>query len=489
MERKSIVKNYIYNLFYQIIILILPLITTPYISRTLGAEAIGIYSFTYSVATYFILFGSLGVSWYGQREVAYLQNDIEKRSKLFFEIVLMRFIMMIISVSLFYIFYVNGTEYNLYYAILLIEMFSTILDISWFFMGMEDFKKTVTRNLIVKIIFVTLIFTIVKNPSDLPKYFLIITLSNLIGNLSLWCYLPRYIQKIKIKELNIFKHIKPTIVLFIPQIAIQIYTVLDKTMIGYIIDNKSEVGYYEQGQKIVKMLLVVVTSLGTVMLPRMANSYANNEKEVFKNSLYNSIRFVYLLAFPIMAGVLLVAETFVPFFLGPGYEKVIILVQIIVPIILFIGLTNVIGMQYFITTKQSKKLTLSVTIGAVTNFLLNIVLIKNYASVGASIATVIAEGMVFIVQMYMIRKEFNIWAIIKLSKNPIISTFVMCLIAYCISNLFDERLIGMCVEIFVGIIIYFITLFILKDDFLKQLLEKVAVKIKFVDKLVKYNWK
>ncbi len=489
MERKSIVKNYIYNLFYQIIILILPLITTPYISRTLGAEAIGIYSFTYSVATYFILFGSLGVSWYGQREIAYLQNDIEKRSKLFFEIVLMRFIMMIISVTLFYVFYVNGTEYNIYYAILLIEMFSTILDISWFFMGMEEFKKTVIRNLIVKVLFVTLIFTIVKTPSDLPKYFLIVTLSNLIGNLSLWCYLPKYIQKTKIKELNIFKHIKPTIVLFVPQIAIQIYTVLDKTMLGYVIDNKSEVGYYEQGQKIVKMLLVIVTSLGTVMLPRMANSYANNEKEVFKNSLYNSIRFVYLLAFPIMAGVLLVADTFVPFFLGPGYEKVIILVQIIVPIILFIGLTNVIGMQYFITTKQSKKLTLSVTIGAVINFLLNIVLIKNYASVGASIATVIAEGMVFIVQMYMIRKEFNIWAIIKLSKNPIISTFVMCLIAYGISNLFDERLIGMCVEIFVGIIIYFITLFILKDDFLKQLLEKVAVKIKFVDKLVKYNWK
>lgn len=489
MEKKSIVKNYMYNLSYQIITLILPLITTPYISRALGAESIGIYSFTYSIVTYFILFGSLGVSWYGQREIAYLQNDKEKRSKLFFEIVIMRFLMMIVSMILFYMFYVNGTQYNLYYAILMIEMFSIILDISWFFMGIEDFKKTVIRNLVVKAIFVTLIFALVKSPADLPKYFLIITLSNLIGNLSLWLYMPKYLTKIKFNELNIFKHFKSTIVLFIPQIAIQIYTVLDKTMIGYIIADKREVGYYEQAQKIVKMLLVVVTSLSTVMMPRMANSHANKEDDVFKGALYNSIKFVYLLAFPIMVGIILVSNVFVPFFLGEGYEKVILLVKVIVPIILFIGLTNVIGMQYFVTTKKSKKLTISVLMGAIINFLLNIVLIKNFASLGASIATVIAEGTVVAVQMYMIRKEFNLWDIIKWSKNAIISSIVMFVIAYLIGTLFVNQLIGMGIQIIVGIIIYFLMLILLKDAFLKQLLEKLATKIMFLERFIKFVWK
>ena len=489
MEKKSIFKNYIYNLSYQIITLILPLITTPYVSRALGAESIGIYSFTYSIVTYFILFGSLGVSWYGQREIAYLQDDKEKRTKLFFEIVIMRFLMMIISMVLFYVFYVNGTQYNLYYAILLIEMFSTILDISWFFMGLEDFKKTVIRNLVVKAIFITLIFTLVKSPADLPKYFLIITLSNLIGNLSLWFYMPKYLTKIKFNELRIFRHLKSTIFLFIPQIAIQIYTVLDKTMIGYIIDDKREVGYYEQAQKIVKMLLVVVTSLSTVMMPRMANSYANKEEDVFKGALYNSIKFVYLLAFPIMAGIVLVSDVFVPFFLGDGYEKVILLVKVIVPIILFIGLTNVIGMQYFVTTKKSKKLTLSVSIGAIINFLLNIVLIKNFASLGASIATVIAEGTVFVVQMYMIRKEFNLFDIIKWSKNPIIASILMFILAYLVGALFKNQLIGMCVEVIFGIAIYFLILILLKDPFLKQLLEKVSTKIKFLDRFISFAWK
>lgn len=489
MEKKSIVKNYLYNLSYQIITLILPLITTPYIARALGAESIGIYSFTYSIATYFILFGSLGVSWYGQREIAYLQNDKEKRSKLFFEIVIMRFLMMTVSMILFYAFYVNGTQYNLYYAILMIEMFSTILDISWFFMGLEDFKKTVIRNLVVKAIFVTLIFALVKSPADLPKYFLIITLSNLIGNLSLWLYMPKYLTKTKFNELKIFRHFKSTIVLFIPQIAIQIYTVLDKTMIGYIIADKREVGYYEQAQKIVKMLLVVVTSLSTVMMPRMANSYANKEEDVFKGALYNSIKFVYLLAFPIMAGIILVSNVFVPFFLGEGYEEVILLVKVIVPIILFIGLTNVIGMQYFVTTKKSKKLTLSVVMGAIINFLLNIVLIKNFASLGASIATVIAEGTVFAVQMYMIRKEFNLWDIIKWSKNAIISSIVMFVVAYLVGTLFANQLIGMGIQIIVGIIIYFLMLILLKDAFLKQLLEKLATKITFLDRFIKFIWK
>lgn len=195
MKQKSISKNYLYNLFYQILVIVMPLITTPYLSRVLGAEAIGVYSYTLSIATYFILFGTLGVSLYGQREIAYVQDDEKKRSIVFWEIVLLKTITMTISILIFWFTYGMYGEYKIYYRILIIELISQCIDISWFFQGIEEFKKTVIRNSIVKLIFAVCIFIFVKSPNDLIKYIVIIAGANLFGNLSLWMYVPKYIKK------------------------------------------------------------------------------------------------------------------------------------------------------------------------------------------------------------------------------------------------------------------------------------------------------
>lgn len=158
MEQKSISRNYFYNLFYQVLTIVLPLITTPYLSRVLGAEPIGIYSYTLSIATYFVLFGSLGVALYGQREIAYLQDNKTKRSITFWEILIMKTITMTVSIITFGLTFARSGQYAVYYRILMIELFSQMIDISWFFQGMEEFKKTVTRNSIVKLLFVICIF-------------------------------------------------------------------------------------------------------------------------------------------------------------------------------------------------------------------------------------------------------------------------------------------------------------------------------------------
>ena len=198
MSKKSISKNYFYNLFYQILVIVMPLITTPYLSRVLGAESIGIYSYTLSIATYFILFGTLGISMYGQREIAYVQDDEKKRSIVFWEIVLLKAITMTISMLIFWFTYGMYGEYKIYYRILIIELISQCIDISWFFQGIEEFKKTVIRNSIVKLIFAVCIFIFVKSPNDLIKYIVIIAGANLFGNLSLWMYVPKYIKKIEL---------------------------------------------------------------------------------------------------------------------------------------------------------------------------------------------------------------------------------------------------------------------------------------------------
>lgn len=476
--KKSIAKNYIYNLTYQILIVILPLITTPYISRVLGAENIGIYSYTVSITTYFILLGSLGIAMYGQREIAYLQEKPEQYTKTFWEIVIVRFITMSISMLVFYFTFVQGNQYQIYYAILLLELLADCIDISWFFQGLEEFKKTVIRNILVKIISIVCIFIFVKSPDDLAKYIWIYALSILIGNASLWAYLPKFLKKIKIKELNIIKHIKPTIGLFIPQIATKIYTVLDKVMIGTIITNKAEVGYYEQSQNIVKMLLTIVTSLGTVMVSRMANTFINGEKEKLKDYMKRSFNFVYLIAFPMMFGIMAVSKFFVPIFFGDGYEKVSLLLNIISPILLAIGLSNVIGTQYLLQTKRQKEFTVSVVVGAIVNFTINMLLIRRYASIGAAIGTVIAESCVTIIQFIYIKKEFKIGDILKLSIKYIISSLIMFVVCILIGIAVNKGIVTIILQIAIGGLLYGVCLLILKDEFVYSIIGKIKEKFK-----------
>lgn len=481
MTKNSIAKNYIYNVMYQILVMLIPLITTPYLSRVLGAFNIGIYSYTISITTYFILFGSLGVAMYGQREIAYVQDDIHKRSKTFFEIFLMRLISLGISLLLFYFtFCING-EYQMYYKILILEIIANAIDISWYFQGMEEFKKTVMRNIIVKLISVLCIFIFVKNSSDLNRYFIIYVFSTFFGNLSLWFYLPKYIVKVKLKDIKMIKHLKPAIILFVPQIATQVYVVLDKTMIGLFVSNKSEVGYYEQAQKIVKLLMSLATSLGIVMMPRIASTYANGYKDKIKEYMEKSFSFILMLAFPLMFGIISISKHFVPIFFGNGYDKVVPLMCIMSPIIVIIGLSNVIGTQYLLPTKQQTKFTISVCVGAIANLILNIVLIKRYASIGASIATIIAEIAVTTVQFILVRKEIKFTNVLKLSYKYIFASIIMFICSIILGNFITDDLLSIIVQVIVSVSIYFFLLIIIKDKLILEAIYKMNLKFKKVN--------
>jgi len=476
--KKSVVKNYIYNLFYQVLAIIIPVITTPYLSRVLGAENIGIYSYTISITTYFILFGSLGIALYGKREIAYVQDNISKRSKTFYEIFITRCITLGFSLLIFYLTFCLNGQYNIYYKILILEIIANVIDISWYFQGIEEFKKTVIRNMLIKIISVICIFIFVKTASDLNKYFIIYVLSTFLGNLSLWVYIPKSIEKINIKKIQITKHIKPAIMMFIPQIATQIYTVLDKTMIGAIISDKSEVGYYEQAQKIIKLLMTIATSLGIVMMPRIAATYATGNKEKIKEYMNKSFAFIMMLSFPLMLGIISIAYSFVPVFYGNGYDKVAPLLCIISPIIVLIGLSNVMGTQYLLPTKQQNKYTISVVIGAIVNFIFNLILIKHFASIGASIATVIAEFAVTLTQFVLIRKEIKIKDVIKITYKYIIASIVMFIFSTMIGYFIDNNLLSIIIQCSISIFIYFSLLIILKDELIMKLMKKCIKTIK-----------
>lgn len=495
MAKKSITKNYIYNMVYQVLILILPLITTPYLSRVIGAEGIGIYSYTYAIVTYFILFGSLGVALYGQREIAYAQENPEKRKKTFIEIIIFRFITIFIATIFYYFLFVNGKEYQLYYTILILELIAAAFDISWFFQGLEEFKKTVTRNVLVRICSVTLVFILVKTKEDLGKFTLIYSLADLIGNISLWLYLPKYLKGIKVTNINVKQHLPHIIMLFIPQIANQIYKILDTTMIGWLVTDKTETGYYEQGHKVIRLLLTIVNSLGVVMIPRMANAFANNDKKQINAYMKMSFNFTFFLSFPIMFGIASIAREFVPIFFGRGYDKVTYLIYLLNPMVLLMGVANVIGTQYLLPTKKQKEYTFSVTIGVIVNFILNYILITLYQSIGAAIATVLSQLVVDILQYKHIKNDISLKTLKELCYKYLVASltmFVLCLGVKFILNIslisnavfnFAESLsmsgqylfnmISIVAQIGIGALTYIIMLIILKDDYVYIFINKI----------------
>lgn len=465
--KKSVKKNYIFNVIYQVILIILPIITVPYISRTLGSYGNGVYGYTISVVSYFILLGSAGISLYGQREIAYYQNDRKNKSKIFWELFIIKCVITLISCLLFGFIFCINRFYSLYYRILLLEFLSNILDISWLYQGEEKFKTIVIKNGLVKLMSIICIFLFVRSENDTWIYLLIYVLSNLFGNLSLWVSLKDDID-FKFKGLNFKRHLKPILLLFIPQIAVQIYTILDKTMIGFITHDMNEVGFYDQAQKVVKLLLTVITSMGTVMLPRIASCFSENKKDTINTYMQKTFKFVFLTAFPMIAGIILVSNRFVPLFFGEGYDKVKILMPILSLIILSIGLSNVIGVQFLLPTKRQKEYTLSIVAGALTNLILNIILIYYYQSIGACIATVLAELAVTCTQFYFVRKDFNIKDILKCSYKYLLYSIIMFACVYPLNYLNLNDKITIVLQIGVGMLIYGICLLATKDEHIEM---------------------
>lgn len=463
---------------YQVLILILPIVTTPYISRVLGAEKVGIYSFTISIVTYFSLFGTLGVSLYGQREIAYARENKSKRKKTFFEIIFFRFITMSLSIAVYFFVFARNNEYQEYYQILLLYLLAAAFDISWFFQGMEEFKKTVTRNVIVRIISVCCIFLFVKTQEDLSKYLLIYSLADFLGNLSLWIYLPKYFKGVEIKHLNIRRHMIPIVLLFIPQIAIKLYNIVDRTMIGYMIAEKSELGNYEEAYKLINVLFTVVSSLSIVMVPRIASVFASGDKKKLNDYIIKSFRFTFFLAFPMMMGIITISKEFVPIFLGEGYDKVAIIIDILAPMLVLCGITNVIGTQYLLPTKRQKEYTLSILGGLIVNIVLNLVAISFYGAIGAAVATTISQLVVACVQIYYVKREISIKRVLKSGKKYGIVSVVMLVFCIGIGMIVPNGIASVIAKVMVGVVVYFFMLIALGDKYVYEIRDMVIRKLK-----------
>lgn len=448
----KVLKNYFLNSSYQLLVVILPIITIPYISRILGPEGIGINAFTYTIIQYFILAGNIGITTYGNREIAYHQGNKEKRSQLFWEIAFLRFITVGLSLSTFAVFLYLQEANLIIYLLQGIALFASAFDISWYFMGVEKFSRTVGRNFLVSILSVVCIFLFIKQPSDLPIYVMIVTGSTLIGNLSLWPYLRQEISR-PTKKMEIKRHLRPTLQLFLPQVAIQVYAVANKNMIG-IFDSITAVGYFNQSNSIILAITPFVTSLGTVMLPRVSNMFASGDTKSAKAALAKSFDVMSGLATPLMFGIMGISINFAPFFFGKDFQVVGLLMMIQAPIILFMAWSNVIGVQYLLPFNRLRPFTVSVTIGAILNVLLNFILIPLYGVHGSMFATLIAEMAVAIYQLYVVRQEFDVWSMLFNSWKYFLAGFLMFGVIYYLNTHWSMNITSLLLQVVIGAIIY-----------------------------------
>ena len=480
MKEKSIKKNFAFNLVYQILILIAPLIVTPYVSRVLGVDGIGEYSYANSMVSYFLLFAVLGTGTYGQRAIGYTQKNKEDRSRAFWEVFTIRILTGGITLGAYAIYlfvFVSGPSFVIY-AILALNIVNVILDVSWFMQGMEEFGKTATSSIIFRILNIVCVFLFVKEANDLWKYVLITVGSIVLGNLSIWFFLPRNLCKIK--GVKPFRDLKSILQLFLPTIATQIYLVLDKSMIGWLSDGYVENGYYEQADKIIKMALTVVTALGIVMIPRIARTYKEGDKEQVKYYIYKSYQYVWMMSIPIMFGLIAVSSVFVPVFFGDGYDKCNIIIPILSVLTIFIGLSNVTGFQFFVSTGKQNVLTFTVIIGAIVNVLLNAILIPFFASVGAAIASVIAELSVTMTGLIYVRRKhfYSLKPILTCSWKYWIAGIIMFGIIFAIKYFVPVTVWALVVLVVVGVVAYFLMLLLLRDKMLFEFLSKFLIALK-----------
>lgn len=449
---KSTNKNFLYNLVYQIFIFIIPLFTIPYVSRVLGANNIGIYAYTYSIISYFMLAAMLGINNYGSREIAKAGENIKLRSQKFFSIYFLQLICTVIMCILFILFYFI-IEYDNKKILLIqfIYLISCAFDINWYFFGVEKFKITISRNIIIKIISLILIVILVKLNNDLWKYTLILSLSTLISQLYLWLFIRKEVKYEKVSVKEIFSHLKKCLILFIPVIAYSVYRIMDKTMIGYF-SNTFQLGNYENAEKIITIPISFITALGTVMLPHMAKT----DDYSFSKKITDSFKLCFFMLFPISVCLLVIADDFSTVFFGNEFIYSANLIKILIITVLFSGVTNVVRTNYLIPKSKDRVYVISTIYGALVNFVLNIIFIKKYGAYGACIGTIAAEMIVMLYQIEKTRSNIEYYNNIKSVIPFLVKSVIMGIIIYLV-NYFNisNILIKVSIQVLLGVIIYF----------------------------------
>ena len=476
MKRNKVSVNYIYNMLYQVLTFLTPIITAPLLARTLGSTNLGIYDYTYTIVNWFIIFGMFGISIYGNREIAKATatNDKKVVSKKFSEI----FTLQMISVSISFVIFMllillTNFDYKNIFIIQGILILSGAFEISWFYAGMQDFKKVSIRNMILKLITVLGIVFFIHSANDLILYTVFMAVVSVINSLLLFYKISDYVNYKRPTLKEAFAHFKGSIALFIPQIATTIYSVFGRTLIGMLYTDINEVAFYNYAYRFTTMVLYIVTTIGTVMLPRVVQIRSEGNDDEAKKLTNKTLKVALLLSLPLSIGFATVSPFFIPWFLTEDFTRVGYIICFLAPTIVFISITNVLGTQYLIPFEKTSKYTISVISGCLISLLFNFILIKPLGGIGAAVTASLTEFSVFVIQYCFVRKTFNFNGVLKKFFKYLFIASIMGIIVVLIGLALGVGLITNILQVLAGVALYEFLLYISKDDIFDFLFNQI----------------
>lgn len=457
MQNKKLKSNLFYQTVYQIVTTLSPLIISPYLSRVLGASGLGIFAYKQSIVNYFVLLSLLGISNYGTRVISQQSCNDPKLSKtLFIEVHLSQ----LLSGSAAIVLYLAYTilfvkEYFILSIIQVLFLISSVIDISWYYYGIEEFKKIVIRNIIVKIATIILIFIFVRTKNDVKAYTIIMSITALLGQLVIYIEqiikITKVTECVKIDSENVKKHLLGNIKLFVPVIAFSIYTIMDKSMVGWL-STYEQLGFYYNVDKVINIPFGIISGLISVLYPRLSSMSVKTNNQNFEQS-YNLVsNFILVLSIGLFGGIVLVSDPFVPIFFGKDFFEVTPLVSIMALVVPIKAMSLVIRNLYMLPNSLDNEYTKAIIVGAIVNLIVNYFMIKKYGALGAIYGTIAAEFVILIIQINFVRRVFKLehsFNSIKASTLGLICMFILNKILY-----FENQFFYLLVKILLGSIIY-----------------------------------
>ena len=466
-DEPSVRLNFILSMAYQVLVVILPMITAPYVARVLGADKNGIYSFTASYQTYFSMFAALGTVSYGSREIARNRKNKMLRSKLFWEIELMTVMTSTVSIIAFIVFIYFRDRYQIYYIPQIMAILAVMFDISWFFTGIEQFRYIVTKNAVFKLLGAVMIFAFVHKPEDLLLYIVILSATTMLGNMSMWIHMPRFLDRVDFRTLRIRRHLKETMVYFIPSIATSVYTVLDKTLIGEITRNEAENGCYDKVVQIINIMKALTfTALNSVLGARISFLFAEKKYDEIRRRIETSINYILFMGLAIGFGLAGVAPRFIPWFLGPGYDRAVMMLIMMSPIVVIIGVSNCLGSQYYTPAGKRAQSARFIIVGSFVNLILNLILIPRFWGYGAIAASIFAELTITVLYICFAGESFHPVVLVRDGWKKLAAAVLMFAAVRLIDPLFSRNFIALFFEVCLGGVVYIAVQFILRDSFM-----------------------
>ena len=474
----SLGKNYIFNLLFQFTVLLFPIISIPYATRILGPKELGTFAYTNSILQYFLVFATLGISIYGQKEIAKIRDDRNKLSKTFLEIFLLNstcsLIVFVIIIGYIYFF----AQYKNLFLIQSIILLLSSLDISWFYQGMEKFKINLYRNIAAKSFSLLFLFLFVKTENDLWIYTTLYVGSIIIGNIYMWFGINKYITFSSHIKLSIKKHLSGSIKLFYIFFLGIVSINVSKTVIGSMI-SMVDLGKYDIIYKIITITLVLSTNIGTVLLPRMAYLFSVNNQTEIQNYLKKSINISTFLSFGIMFGLIAVSKNLITLYLGSKFQDAYILLYILSPMIAINTLSNVFSMQYLIPTNQEKKYTFSLIGGLIAGIMSLFILTPIFSTYGACMSVVISELTILSLHIFQLRKDLDTKNLLREILPNMFSAVGMFIIILAINWIPIAIIPKIIIQIGIGIIVYLSFNYAIGNTILFSFFKNVVTKIPF----------